>query len=178
MQKDFVNGALGTKEAQAIVPNIVKRIKEYKPNEIVFTKDTHTESYPNTLEGQKLPVPHCIRDTEGWKIIPELSVYIKDNVPVIENPVVKEKSTFGSIDLYKLCSERDWNDPDIIYQCDEIELCGVCTDICVISNALLLRAHYPDTKIIVHANCCAGVTPELHEAALKVMESCQIDVIR
>lgn len=160
MQNDFVTGSLGTKEAREIVPHIIDRLNEYSKADVIFTRDTHYDNYLNTLEGKKLPVTHCIKCTPGWEIIPEFNII---------GTVVINKNTFGSTYLPTIMEFESL---------ESIELCGVCTDICVISNALLLRAHYPNTKIIVYANCCAGVTPELHEAALKVMESCQINVIR
>lgn len=164
MQNDFVSMALGTPEAQAIVPNVVKKINENRAvdNVIIFTKDTHYENYMKTLEGEKLPVPHCIIATEGWEIISEITV--KDNEEEIS------KNTFGYDNWTGILN--NWID------CiDEIELCGLCTDICVISNALILRMLYPNMSITVDAKCCAGVTPEKHKAALEVMKSCQINVI-
>ena len=160
MQDDFVTGALGSPEAQAIVGNVKARVESGEFNKIYYTKDTHTEDYMNTLEGQKLPIPHTIKNTKGWEIIPELQV----------DGEIIEKPTFGS---YKLIDTLT-SGPEF----EEIELCGVCTSICVVSNAIMIRAAYPNIPITVRANCCAGVTPELHEAALKVMESCQIEVIR
>ena len=163
MQNDFITGSLGTKEAQAIVPNVKTRIESGEFKEIIFTKDSHYSNYlTSTLEGEKLPIGHCIKHTIGWNIIPELQV--KD--------IVVEKNTFGSLDLLEILNHL------IFEELDEIELCGVCTDICVVSNALLIRAKFPNVKITVKADCCAGSTPELHEAALKTMESCQIDIIR
>ena len=163
MQNDFITGSLGTKEAQAIVPNVKTRIESGEFKEIIFTKDSHYSNYlTSTLEGEKLPIEHCIKHTIGWNIIPELQV--KD--------IVVEKNTFGSLDLLEILNHL------IFEELDEIELCGVCTDICVVSNALLIRAKFPNVKITVKADCCAGSTPELHEAALKTMESCQIDIIR
>lgn len=162
MQNDFVTGSLGTPEAQAIVPNIKAKIDKYKEKgwDVVFTQDTHfAEDYINTLEGKKLPIPHCIYCTEGWKVIPELEKVDYEHFV---------KTTFGL---------EDW--PTLLDSCgyEEIELVGVCTDICVVSNALALRMFYPNTPIIVDASCCAGVTLEKHKAALEVMKSCQIDVI-
>lgn len=164
MQNDFVSMALGTSEAQTIVPAVVKKIEECRATNdvVVFTKDTHYENYMETLEGEKLPVPHCIVATEGWHIIPEIEV--KANEEVIS------KNTFGYDNWVRVLN--NWIDT-----IDEIEICGLCTDICVISNALILRALYPNTHITVDAKCCAGVTPEKHQAALEVMKSCQIDVI-
>ncbi len=171
MQNDFITGSLGTKEAQAIVPNVKKKIDEAVKNGdmIIFTRDTHYEDYLETKEGKKLPVEHCIKDTDGWQILAELmppSDY--DNVYVLD------KFTFGSTELpvSMLCS-------GLVKNNDEIELIGLCTDICVVSNALILKAAFFDThEISVDATCCAGVTPETHEAALKTMEMCQINVKR
>lgn len=167
MQKDFVDGALGTKEAEVIVPAVADKINEFRKDKnsvIVFTKDTHYNDYMETLEGKKLPVPHCIFDSEGWEITSKIKVQIED--------IVITKETFG----YK-----DWsfgfNAINFNPERDTIEICGLCTDICVISNALILRALYPNVPITVDAKCCAGVTPEKHLAALEVMKSCQIDVI-
>lgn len=165
MQNDFVYDVLGTPEARAIVPNVKARIESGEFEKIFFTKDTHDKNYMNTLEGQKLPAPHCIKNTKGHNIIPELNT---DNGTIIEKP------TFGSYDLIKHI--KDLNDQQ--EEINEVEICGLCTDICVISNCLMIRAALPNTKVVVRANCCAGVTPEKHEAALMVMESCQVDVIK
>ena len=162
MQNDFVTGALGTKEAQDIVPNVVAKLKEAKENgeNIFFTRDTHYEDYYlKTLEGEKLPIPHCIRGSEGWKIIPQLQEYT-------ENTTIIDKYTFG----YSLWLNRIPRDTE------EIKLIGVCTDICVVSNALILRGIFPNMKITVDSSCCAGTTIQAHESALSVMKSCQIDV--
>lgn len=166
MQNDFITGALGSAEAQAIVPNVVEKVKGFE-GDIYFTRDTHFDDYMNTLEGQKLPVPHCINGTEGWSIIKELNDYACNRTDEVVSKGIMDKFTFG----YK-----DWRQT---FRLDEFEfeLCGVCTDICVISNALALRMFYPDAKITVDASCCAGVTPEKHAAALEVMKSCQIEVI-
>ena len=165
MQNDFIDGSLGTPEAQAIVPNVKNKIDEYIKAEknVFFTKDTHYSDYLHTLEGEMLPVEHCIRGTKGW----EISEDIKKDMSAIH---IIEKNTFGYINWDKYNS----NLFDIY---DSIEICGLCTDICVISNALILRALYPNTHIIVDSSCCAGVTPKKHEAALEVMRSCQIEVI-
>lgn len=159
MQNDFITGSLGTKEAQAIVPNVKKKIEEYKArgDKVVFTRDTHHVDYLKTNEGKHLPVEHCINGTWGW--------IIADDVNYPEYHHIN-KSTFG----YKF-----WD-----YEFDEvgnIELVGVCTDVCVVSNALILKAMFPDINISVDANCCAGVTPESHKAALTTMKMCQIEVI-
>lgn len=159
MQNDFIDGTLGTPEAQAIVPNVKKKIREYKSrgDRVIFTKDTHSENYLKTNEGKHLPVEHCIKGTAGWDIADGLG-----------NPGDEciEKTTFGY---------RDW-----IYRISgdaELEIVGLCTDICVVSNALILKAIYPEINITVDANCCAGVTPESHQAALTTMKMCQINVI-
>ena len=162
MQKDFVDGALGTPEAQAIVENVVNRVKEAKENgeQIIFTMDTHETNYLETMEGKNLPVEHCISETAGWKLIPQLR-------PLTANTKIVQKPTFGSTQLSYLVAIEDY---------EEIELIGLCTDICVISNALLLKATVPETPIIVNASCCAGVTPESHKNALEAMKMCQISI--
>ena len=158
MQNDFISGSLGTKEAQAIVPNVKKKIEEYKSrgNEIIFTRDTHQSDYLETNEGKLLPIKHCINGTYGWIIADEV------NYPEYKHI---NKRTFG----YTF-----WNYEE---EFEEIEIVGLCTDICVISNALILKAQFPGIAITVDANCCAGTTPERHRAALEVMKSCQINVI-
>lgn len=170
MQKDFVDGALGTPEAQAIVPAVAAKVKKYNEMDngvIIYTKDTHFSNYMDTMEGIHLPVPHCIENTEGWEIVPE--VYVEDSV-------VLDKYTFGRYNL----PNDVWATAMIKYEGKElesIEVVGLCTDICVVSNCLILKSVYRDTPIIVDSSCCAGVTPEKHEAALEVMRSCQIEVI-
>ncbi|MBE5933117.1 MAG: cysteine hydrolase [Lachnospiraceae bacterium] len=165
MQKDFVDGSLGTAEAVSIVPNVVKKIKEFD-GEIFVTYDTHFDNYMDTSEGKKLPVPHCIKGTDGWKLDTQVSEALKGR-----GYTEVEKITFGSVDLpdmiYKAAGEEDFT----------IELIGLCTDICVVSNTLILKANYPEKEITVDASCCAGVTPESHEAALTTMKMCQINVI-
>ena len=157
MQNDFIDGSLGTKEAQAIVPKVAARIREYQEagDQIIFTRDTHGEDYLETPEGKKLLVEHCIKGTKGWMIADGLEV---DGAEYIDKP------NFGW---------SHWNE----WTFDEIEMVGLCTDICVVSNALILKAEFPEVKITVDASCCAGVTPESHEAALLTMKMCQIDVI-
>ena len=172
MQKDFIDGSLGTKEAQAIVPNVKKKIKESVQNGdlIVYTRDTHYKNYIDTKEGQKLPVEHCIYKTDGWQIPEELLPPF-----TYENAFIINKETFGYQELAKKIKDA------LVYStgCEEIELVGLCTDICVVSNALLLKAaFYEDYEISVDASCCAGVTPVSHEAALKTMEMCQINIKR
>ena len=168
MQNDFITGSLGTPEARAIVPNVKKKIEEYRANggTVIFTRDTHFADYLETREGQKLPVEHCVRDTHGWQIADEFGV--------TEDDVVIDKHTFGSYRLVETVC--DWLDDD---ETDAVEVVGLCTDICVVSNALLLKADlYDECEISVDSTCCAGVTPESHEAALKTMEMCQINVKR
>ena len=165
MQNDFIDGALGTKEAQAIVDNVVKKIEAFD-GEIYVTYDTHVEDYMETNEGKHLPVVHCVRDSEGWQINEKVKAALEKKAAFTE----VEKITFGSIDLpFVLAEENEMDEA-------EIELVGLCTDICVVSNALILKANYPDTDIYVDSTCCAGVTPEKHEAALETMRSCQIIV--
>lgn len=164
VQNDFIDGVLGTKEAEAIVDNVVKRINEFS-GKIYVTMDTHMSDYLDTNEGKKLPVPHCIRLTHGWL----LNEKVRSALEKKEHVKIVEKQTFGSVDLANyLVDEED---------VDGIELIGLCTDICVVSNALLIKASLPETDISVNANCCAGVTPELHKAALDTMKSCQINII-
>ncbi len=165
MQKDFVDGALGTKEAEAIVPAVVNEIEDFD-GEIFATFDTHFENYLESAEGKKLPVEHCIKGTDGWKFNSAVAAALekKGYTPV-------EKLTFGSKDLPKLLEERAGGEEFCV------ELLGLCTDICVVSNTLLLKAYFPEKAICVKESCCAGVTPEAHEAAINTMRSCQIDII-
>lgn len=169
MQNDFVDGALGTKEARAVVPAVTEKIGQYEPDCIYATRDTHQEDYLETQEGKNLPVPHCIRGTKGW----EMNEAVADSMP---QAVYVDKPSFGSTALAHLLASRlkkeCGGDPAGM----EIELVGLCTDICVVSNALLLKAALPEVKISVDASCCAGVTPESHEAALTTMWMCQIHV--
>ena len=157
MQNDFITGSLGTKEAQDIVQKVKNKITEYQKrgDEIIFTRDTHQPDYLNTPEGKKLPVEHCIEGTKGWQIADGLEV---DGAKYIDKP------TFGW---------THWNDRTF----EEIEMVGLCTDICVVSNALMLKATFPDVEITVDASCCAGVTSATHNAALETMKMCQINVI-
>lgn len=162
MQNDFIDGALGTKEAVAIVPKVEKKIRDFS-GRVLFTRDTHEENYMDTQEGKKLPVPHCIRNTDGWQIRPELAALCQ------ESPI--DKVTFGSVDLGAILRDADQKE-----KIESITFAGLCTDICVISNALLAKAYLPETEIIVDASCCAGVTPESHKNALEAMKMCQIRV--
>lgn len=160
MQRDFVTGVLGTQEAVRIVEGVVKKVKEAKEcgKTIIFTMDTHGRDYLETQEGRNLPVPHCIRGTEGWELVPELQ-------EISQDAIVLEKPSFGSRELAHLAEKNEY---------EKIELIGVCTDICVISNALLLKAALPEAEITVDAACCAGVTPQSHRNALEAMKMCQI----
>ena len=157
MQKDFIDGTLGTKEAVAIVENVKKKIAQYQENgdEIIFTRDTHQPDYLQTNEGKHLPVEHCMEGTEGWRIPKELEV---------PGAIYINKPSFGYM---------KWDEYDL----QEVEIVGLCTDICVVSNALIIKATYPEIKVSVDANCCAGVTPESHKAALTTMKMCQVEVI-
>lgn len=165
MQKDFVDGTLGSDNAKAIVDNVCRRIEEYQKNggKIYATLDTHFENYLNTAEGRKLPVKHCIKNTDGWRLNEKVASALENKVKLIE------KLTFGSVALAKELADK-------LNEGDEVELCGLCTDICVVSNALLIKAYAPETKVTVRADCCAGVTEESHNAALMTMRSCQINV--
>lgn len=164
MQKDFVDGALGSAEAQAIVPAAAEKIEGFDGT-IFVTFDTHFEDYMQSSEGRHLPVPHCIKGTEGWQLNKDIAAALskKPYTPV-------EKLTFGSVELPELI-RNDAGNGDF-----SIELIGLCTDICVVSNALLLKASFPEAEISVDPACCAGVTPALHEAALATMKSCQINI--
>ncbi len=157
MQNDFIDGALGTAEAQVIVPKVKEKIDEAleRGDEIIFTRDTHGEDYINTPEGKKLPVVHCVKGTKGWEIADGL---------MVPGAVVVDKPNFGY---------PNWKEH---FTFESVELIGLCTDICVVSNALILKAQFPEAEISVDSSCCAGVTPESHEAALVTMKMCQIDV--
>ena len=163
MQNDFIDQALGTKEAVAIVGNVANKINSFD-GKIIFTRDTHAENYMDTLEGKNLPVKHCVKGTEGWQISDKLTV--KDSDLIIDKP------TFGSKDLGKYLEELTEKE-----NIEEIEVVGLCTDICVISNALLVKAFLPEVPLIVDASCCAGVTPESHKNALEAMKMCQIKIV-
>ena len=167
MQNDFVTGVLGTKEAVEIVPKVKDRILRgmAQGEAVLFTRDTHEACYLETQEGRNLPVPHCVRGTDGWEIIPQLTEYTK-------GCTIVDKPTFGSAELGTLLQELNQKEP-----IEKITLIGLCTDICVISNALLVKAFLPETEVVVDAKCCAGVTPESHRNALAAMKMCQINVI-
>ena len=164
MQNDFIDGALGTPEAQAIVPAVKKKIESFD-GPVYFTRDTHEKDYLDTQEGRLLPVPHCIRGTQGWQIRPELDA--------LRNTEAIDKPSFGSPALAHLLRRLDSEEP-----IGSITLIGLCTDICVISNALLVKAALPEVPVAVDAACCAGVTPESHENALNAMAVCQIRILR
>lgn len=157
MQNDFIDGALGTPEAVAIVENVKKRIKQYRDNddEIIFTQDTHSDNYLDTNEGKNLPVKHCIEGTKGWEIREGLAK--EGDLHII-------KRSFGY---------TGWKQ----FELEDVEIIGLCTDICVVSNALIIKALYPEIPVKVNASCCAGVTPASHEAALQTMKACQVEII-
>lgn len=161
MQNDFIDGALGTPEAVSILPAVAAKIQSYPSENVFATRDTHTENYLQTQEGTYLPVEHCIKGSEGWRIREELE-------KLLQSDHIFDKPTFGSTQMAEYF--RDLNRQETI----ELELVGLCTDICVVSNALLLKAYMPEVRISVDSACCAGVTPDKHAAALETMRSCQI----
>ena len=173
MQRDFVTGALGTPEAVSIVPAVAARIRRAREEgtRILLTPDTHEADYLTTREGRYLPVPHCIRDTEGWALVPEVAAECGRGMMSFEKP------TFGSTALAHHVAALAAEQGAVEGRGMRIELCGVCTDICVVSNALLIKAALPEAEISVASSLCAGVTPQKHEAALETMRSCQIDVL-
>lgn len=160
MQVDFITGVLGSKNAEAIVPSVVEKVKNFD-GKVIFTRDTHFDNYMGTQEGIKLPVAHCIKGTTGWQICEELLPYAK---------TIIDKITFGSIELPQIL--KDYGEP-----MEKIELCGLCTDICVISNAMLLKTAFPEVPISIDSSCCAGVTVENHNTALNAMKAVQITII-
>lgn len=160
MQVDFITGSLGSKDAKAIVPAVVNKVKNFA-GRVIFTRDTHFDNYLQTQEGTKLPVVHCIKDTAGWQICDELKPYVK---------TVVDKETFASMDLPRIIKDFGEN-------IEKIELCGLCTDICVISNAMILKAAFPETPVEVDADCCAGVNRERHDTALDAMRAVQIEIL-
>lgn len=161
MQKDFLTGALANAKEKTVTANVRSKIEKWRKEgkEIVFTRDTHGENYLQTQEGERLPVPHCIKNTDGWQIIDGLND---------STDKVFDKSTFGSVELAEYVRLGKY---------DRVELVGVCTDICVISNAMLIKAFCPETVVAVDGACCAGVTQESHEIALKAMSACQIELV-
>ena len=168
VQNDFISGVLGTKEAEAIIEPLVNKINSFN-GIVILTKDTHEKNYLSTQEGRNLPVEHCIRGTSGWEIDSRVMEAIKKKGLDYK---VFEKGTFGSLSLGEYITKL-YNEGKV----KQIEFVGVCTDICVISNALLVKAMLPELPIRVDAACCAGVTPQTHEAALITMKSCQIEII-
>ena len=164
MQNDFIDGALGTAEALAIVPKVKKKIEGFQ-GKVLFTRDTHQANYMDTQEGRKLPAPHCIQGSDGWQIRPELEA--------LRRTQAVDKPGFGSVQLAQLLREMNEKEP-----IDSVTLVGLCTDICVISNAMLIKAYLPELPVKVDAACCAGVTPESHENALAAMAMCQIEILR
>lgn len=163
MQNDFIDGALGTKEAVAILPAVKAKIEGFD-GRVLFTRDTHETDYMQTQEGKNLPVEHCIKDTDGWQIRSELDALRKEEAI--------DKPSFGSVALAQLLKAYDNYEEKI----ESVTLIGLCTDICVISNAMIIKAYLPETPIFVDAECCAGVTPESHERALDAMAVCQINI--
>ncbi|MGN1406526.1 MAG: cysteine hydrolase family protein [Erysipelotrichaceae bacterium] len=157
MQNDFVSGSLGTAEARSIVDNVRAKLESFD-GDVIFTRDTHNEDYLKSNEGKHLPVEHCIKGSHGWEIIDELKPYADK---------VIDKPTFGSTELIDYLKMKNY---------DSFELCGLCTDICVVSNALLIKANFYEAEVSVDSSCCAGVTVESHNAALKTMQMCQIEV--
>jgi nicotinamidase-related amidase len=162
MQKDFISGALGTKEAEAVVDNVAEVIRTFD-GEVIFTRDTHTDKYLETQEGRNLPVSHCIKDSDGWQLDKKLASLRTEPVKIFDKP------TFGSVALAEYLKENE--------ELESVTLIGLCTDICVISNALLIKAFLPEAEIRVMENCCAGVTPKSHENALEAMKMCQIKIV-
>ena len=170
MQNDFISGALGTAEARAILPNVKEKLKQAIGNKtIFFTMDTHQNDYLETVEGKNLPVEHCLHESKGWEIAEELIDVMKD---AGISPDKINKNTFGSVSLAQTLKSLDEEE-----KIEEIEIVGLCTDICVISNALLIKAFLPETRIVVDSSCCAGVTPETHNNALEAMKMCHIEVV-
>lgn len=166
MQNDFIDGALGTPEAQTIVEAVAQRASSFDGT-VVFTKDTHGSDYATTQEGRNLPIPHCIAGTTGWELAPALeTVRARRSAPVFEKP------SFGSLDLARWLVAQNNAAP-----IDSIELCGLCTDICVVSNALTIKAHLPEVPLAVNPALCAGVTPAAHDAAIATMASCQVQIL-
>lgn len=163
MQNDFIDGALGSSDAVSIVPGVSKRISEFE-GEVIFTRDTHSENYLLTAEGRKLPVKHCMKNTCGWQLSSAL--------PIPEGARIVDKEAFGSPELAEMLRRENGEDP-----ISEIELVGLCTDICVISNAFILKSYLPECEITVNSGLCRGVTPQSHENALAAMAACQINVI-
>lgn len=166
MQKDFIDGALGTKEAAAMLPKLVQKMKGFD-GEVIFTMDTHSQEYLETQEGKNLPVVHCVKGTKGWELPEELQQFVKEH-----NCKVFEKPAFGSVELGNYIKELHGREG-----ISEISIVGVCTDICVISNVMIIKAAVPEVKVVVDSECCAGVTVESHERALDAMKMCQVTIL-
>ena len=167
MQNDFIDGALGTKEAEAIVPGVAEKIRAFD-GKVIATRDTHGEHYLESEEGKHLPVVHCVKGTEGWEICGEVEEALRGKPGYL----TIDKPSFGSVELGEYVKRLDETEGPVA----EITLIGLCTDICVISNALLLKAYLPEVPVRVEASCCAGVTPQSHEQALEAMKMCQIEI--
>ena len=167
MQKDFVDGALGTAEAVAIVPNVLAEIGKYDIENVFVTRDTHPENYLETQEGKNLPVVHCVKGTPGWELNAEVA-------KAVSGAEIFDKPTFGSTELVERIGRytAEYGEENV-----RVELIGLCTDICVVSNALLLKAHYHEMPLSLDPKCCAGVTPQKHDAAIETMRSCQIEIL-
>ena len=170
MQNDFLTGALANPDAVNIIPSVLDEIK--KADYVMYTRDTHGENYLETQEGKNLPVPHCVEGTHGWQIVDELDPH---NIADIKMWHIVNKPTFGDVNIWMDMYFADlvnWNGEDV-----EVTFCGTCTDICVVSNAMIVKSLYPELVVNVKADACAGLTPEKHQAALDVMSSCQINII-
>lgn len=177
MQNDFLNGSLANPDAVSIIPSVLEEIK--KSDYVVYTRDTHGEDYPETQEGKKLPVPHCIKDTWGWEIVEELNpqTLVKNGVLARKLWYLLNKPTFGYVDIWSAGSSfanlvKTFGQDNL-----EVTFCGTCTDICVVSNAMIVKSLYPEMVVNVKADACAGLTPEKHKSALDTMSSCQINII-
>lgn len=170
MQNDFLTGALANPDAVNIIPSVLEQIKS--ADYVMYTRDTHSENYLETQEGKNLPVPHCVIGTHGWQIVDELD---PNNIADIKMWHIVNKPTFGDVNIWMDMYFEDlvnWNGEDV-----EVTFCGTCTDICVVSNAMIVKSLYPDLVVNVKADACAGLTPEKHQSALDVMSSCQINII-
>ncbi len=165
MQNDFIDGALGTEEAVSIVPAVVDKIRNFD-GPVLYTRDTHGEDYLQTQEGENLPVPHCIKDSDGWQLQEEIRALAED-----ADALIIDKPSFGSTELPEAVEKLAEKEP-----IESITIVGLCTDICVISNAMILKAFLPEVPIIIDASCCAGVTPQSHKNALEAMQSCQMKI--
>lgn len=164
MQNDFINGALGSEDAKHIVANVLRKIQSFQGT-VVYTRDTHTKDYLKTREGKNLPVAHCIKGSHGWELAPVIETLRKQNSPTFDKP------SFGSMELARYFEQENTKHP-----IESIEFIGLCTDICVISNAMLAKAAVPEAEILIDSSCCAGVTKESHEIALQAMRNCQITI--